>query len=106
MEYGIWDGDMGIWAYGCMGIWAYGLGYGIGMGLWAWGGDGVGLGLGYGRMGFGILPNPLVWAASIHQYSIQSLDPVHALYIALIFSAFLVPLLQDLFHKEFDKPFV
>src|SRR5437016_7670300 len=65
MEYGIWDGDMGIWAYGCMGIWAYGLGYGIGMGLWAWGGDGVGLGLGYGRMGFGILPNPLVWAASI-----------------------------------------
>ena len=53
---------MGVWAYGRMG---YGLGYGIGMGLWAWGGDGVGLGLGYGRMGFGILPNPLVWAASI-----------------------------------------
>ena len=45
----------------------YGLGYGIGMGLWALGGDGVGLGLGYGRMGFGILPNPLVWAASISQ---------------------------------------
>ena len=55
-------GRMGIWAYGRMG---YGMGYGIGMGLWAWGGDGVGLGLGYGRMGFGILPNPLVWAASI-----------------------------------------
>ena len=54
---------MGIWAYGCIG---YGMGYGIGMGLWAWGGDWVGLGLGYGRMGFGILPNPLVWVASIH----------------------------------------
>ena len=54
---------MGVWgAYGRMG---YGMGYEIGMGLWDWGWDGVGLGLGYGRMGFGILPNPLVWAASI-----------------------------------------
>ena len=53
---------MGVWAYGRIG---YGMGYGIGMGLWDLGWDGVGLGLGYGRMGFGILPNPLVWAASI-----------------------------------------
>ena len=62
-------GRMGVWAYGRMG---YGMGYGIGMGLWAWGGDGVGLGLGYGRMGFGILPNPLVWAASIAASIVQS----------------------------------
>ena len=32
--------------------------------IWDWNGL-MGLGLGYGRMGFGILPNPLVWAASI-----------------------------------------
>src|SRR5581483_11501254 len=58
-------GRMGVWAYGRMG---YGMGYGIGMGLWDLGWDGVGLGLGYGRMGFGILPNPLVWAANIYTY--------------------------------------
>src|SRR5581483_11674180 len=60
-------GRMGIWAYGRMG---YGMGYEIGMGLWDLGWDGVGLGLGYGRMGFGILPNPLVWAASIVEVAI------------------------------------
>ena len=49
------------WAYGHMGVWDMGWDMGLG---WAYG-LGVGLGLGYGRMGFGIFPNPLVWAASI-----------------------------------------
>ena len=56
MGYGIWDG---IWDLG------YGMGYGIwvgwdfngwDMGVWDWD---------MTPMGFGILPNPIVWAASI-----------------------------------------
>ncbi len=81
MEYGIWNGwDMGVWAYGRMG---YGMGYGIGMGVWDWDGDWVGLGLGYGRMGFGILPIPLVWAASIGTTaSKKTLHILHLLYMS------------------------
>jgi hypothetical protein len=42
-----------------------GMGFGIGMGLWQMGWDGMGFGMGFGTMGFGILPFPLIWAASI-----------------------------------------
>ena len=55
---------IGIWDLG-NGKWDLGLGFGIGMGFGIWDGIWVGWDWDLTPMGFGILPFPLKWAASI-----------------------------------------
>jgi hypothetical protein len=48
------------------GIWDMGLGFGIGTGLWQMGWDKWDWDWDMGGMGYGILPFPLIWVASIY----------------------------------------